>query len=214
MSSSSHLIQDDDAECHVGDEASLTSKVMPLEVTQLPLHFKIVLYPPTDRNIMWSGMLMLRPGVMLLTTLTKKWASTKHIHFLLGRQGCMLINKVDRAQTHNPDIPDRHLRPGLPPLGGEDEAVGGDEEKRGECHEVADAGVLPSRSFMSHSCIGQGMKLATHLIMLSRINTLAAHEERVNNTVARTVILEMGMYFYTISHCLVYFGDLGPTDRI
>ena len=98
MSSSSHLIQDDDAECHVGDEAPLTSKVMPLEVTQLPLHFKIVLYPPTDRNIMWSGMLMLRPGVMLLITLTKKWASTKHIHFLLGRpQGCMLINKVDLA---------------------------------------------------------------------------------------------------------------------
>ena len=159
---------------------------------------------------------MLRPGVMLLITLTKKWASTKHIHFLLGRpQGCMLINKVARAQTHNPDIPDRHLRPGLPPLGGEDEAVGGDEEERGECHQVADAGVLPSRSFMSYSCIGQGMKLlATHLIMLSRINTLAAHEERVNSTVARTVILEMGMYFYTISHCLVYFGDLGPTDRI
>ena len=198
--SSSHLIQDGDAEYHVGDEASLTSKV--LEVTQLPLHFKIVLYPPTDRNIMWSGMLMLRPGVMLLITLTKKWASTKHIHFLLGRQGCMLINKVDRAQAHNPHIPDRHLRPGLPQLGGEDEAVGGDEEKRGECHQVADAGVLPSGSFMSYSCIGQGLKLSsTHLIMLSRINTLAAHEERVNNTVARTVIL--GMCSLTISHCLV-----------
>ena len=46
---------------------------------------------------MWSGMLMLRPGVMLLTTLTKKWASTKHIHFLLGsRDACSSLRLILR----------------------------------------------------------------------------------------------------------------------
>ena len=66
---------------------------------------------------------------------------------------------------------------------------------------------MPGSCLRDHSCLTPALGKdsncwrLTHLIMLSRINTLAAHEERVNSTVVRTVIL--GICSLTISHCLV-----------
>ena len=47
-------------------------------------------------------------------------------------------------------LPDRHLQFRPPELGREDESVRGDEQERGERHQAADPGVLPSRFEIIH----------------------------------------------------------------
>ena len=81
---------------------------------------------------------------------------------------------------------DRHLHSRPPELGREDEAVSGDEQERRECHQVADSRILPCAGSIMLRRIEEGRVkswMQAYLIMLSRIRTLAAHDERVSSTV-------------------------------